>query len=82
MRQAEVQRASRVTQSLAGPPTPQPRPGPLSDEAHAAGEGLAGSLDAHTLTTPPLALQVEPGAWELVVSLPISQVRAPFQAGA
>lgn len=38
-----------------------------------------GSLEAHTLTTPLLALQVEPGAWELVVSLPISQVGAPFQ---
>ena len=77
MRQTEVQRGSRVTQSLAGPPTPQPRTGPLSDEAHAAGEGL----EARTLTTPLLALQVELGAWELVVSLPISQVGASFQAG-
>ena len=81
MRQTEVQRGSRVTQSLAGPPTPQPRTGPLSDEAHAAGEGLVGFLEMRTLTTPLLALQVELGAWELVVSLPISQVGASFQVG-
>lgn len=81
MRQTEVQRGSRVTQSLAEPSTPQPRTGPLSNEAHTAGEALAGSLETRTLTTPLLALQVEPGAWELVVSLPVSQVGASFQAG-
>lgn len=40
-----------------------------------------GFLEMRTLTTPLLALQVELGAWELVVSLPISQVGASFQVG-
>lgn len=83
LRFIECQRLAKghtVSEAEPGLPTPKSRTCPLSGEAHAARRAWRAPRSG-TLTAPLLALQVvEPGAWELVVSL--QEKRSPTSSKA